>query len=461
MNGVRQARRPVGRERGRTRLATAGLLALVLVLVLLVLALTAQVWDRAPDLRVESLPANAAAAPDRASPAVARGRYLAQLGHCAGCHTARGGEPMAGGRVILTPFGSVTAANLTPDPETGLGRWSSAAFRRALHEGRSADGRPLLPACPYPNFSLVSPSDADDLFAYLQSLPARHQAVAAPALRWPYKLPVALTVWRAVKFDTATRPPAPDGAREDWGRGAYLVGGLAHCSACHGRRDAWGSNGGAWDFRGGPIPLQGWLAPSLTDPREAAVSHWTEAQVVALLKDGANDRATVSGPMALVVAHSTQYLHDNDARAVAEFLRRLPRTGSADAPLPAPQPPPARVGPASAPLGSSGAVQEPGARLYVDRCADCHGLQGQGVADAGPALAGNRALAMASPVNVTRVVLGGGFGPATAGRPQPTGMPPFATLLSDAEIAAVVSHVRARFGSGASAVTPFEVNLQR
>jgi mono/diheme cytochrome c family protein len=461
MSGVQQGRRPMGGERGRTLLATAGLLAALVVLALLVLALTARAWDRAPDLRAESQRADSPAGADRSPPAVARGRYLAQLGHCAGCHTARGGEAMAGGRVILTPFGSVTAANLTPDPETGLGRWSPAAFRRALHDGRSADGRPLLPACPYPNFSLVSPADADDLFAYLQSLPARHQAVPAPALRWPYNLPVALTVWRAVKFDTAALPPAPDGAREDWRRGAYLVGGLAHCSACHGRRDAWGSNGGAWDFRGGPIPLQGWLAPSLTDPREAAVSHWTEAQVVALLKDGANDRATVSGPMALVVAHSTQHLSDNDARAVAEFLRRLPATGSADAAAPSPPPSPAGVSPASAPKDPSGAVQEPGARLYVDHCADCHGMQGQGVADAGPALAGNRALAMVSPVNVTRVVLGGGFGPATSGRPQPTGMPPFATLLSDAEIAAVVSHVRARFGSGASAVTPFEVNLQR
>ena len=410
------------------------------LLLAVVAAATAGWWDRAPDLRV--------ATPGTTSPsaeAAARGAYLAQLGNCQGCHTARGGAPWAGGHTVLTPFGSVVAANLTPDPDTGLGRWTPAAFRRALHEGRSADGRALLPACPYPNFSLLSDSDADDLFAHLQTVPPQRQAVPPPALHWPYRLPVAMTAWRAWKFSPAVMPAAPPGARADWTRGAYLVGGLGHCSACHGLRDAWGANAGAWDFRGGAIPLQGWIAPSLSDPQAAAVSAWTEDETVALLQQGRNAHATVSGPMALVVARSTQHYRDADARAVAEFLRRLPATGGPQAPATAP---------------AEAALQQ-GERLYERHCADCHGKAGQGVADAGPALAGNRALALRSPVNVTRVVLGGGFGPSTAGQPRPLGMPPFATLLSDEDIAAVVSHVRWRFGGGAGGVTAFEVNGQR
>ncbi len=417
----------------RWRLAAAGFAALMALL------LSAGWWDRAADLRGAALPAPAAEA-------VERGAYLAQLGHCAGCHTARGGAAYAGGRAIQTPFGSAITANLTPDPAHGLGRWSEAAFRRALRDGRSADGRALLPACPYPNFSLVEDRGADDLFAYLRSLPPQPHPVAAHDLRGLYGLPAALTAWRWLHVEPAVLPAAPAGARADWRRGAYLVGGLGHCSACHGQRDARGATAGAWDFRGGPMPLQGWLAPSLADPLQAAVSAWTEREVVALLKDGRNDRATVSGPMALVVAHSTQHYREADLRAVAEFLRHLP-------------PPPARPPHAVAPPPDT--VLQQGDRLYERHCADCHGKAGEGVADAGPALAGNRALALASPVNVTRVVLGGGFGPATAGQPRPWGMPPFATLLSDDEIAAVVSQVRWRFGARAEGTTAFEVNRQR
>jgi mono/diheme cytochrome c family protein len=421
------------RRRRVARVVAAVLAALGAVL------LSAGWWDRAADLRAAPLPAPTAAA-------VERGAYLAQVGHCAGCHTARGGAAYAGGRVINTPFGSAVAANLTPDPAHGLGRWNEAAFRRALREGRSADGRALLPACPYPNFSLVEDGDADDLFAFLRSLPAQAQPAAPHDLHGLYALPAALMAWRWLHFEPATLPPLPAGARSDWRRGAYLVGGLGHCSACHGRRDTQGATAGAWDFRGGPIPLQGWLAPSLADPRQGAVSGWTEDDVVALLKDGRNGKATVSGPMALVVARSTQHYTDADARAVAEFLRRLP------------VPPVTAAAAAAAPTD---AVLQQGDRLYERHCADCHGKAGEGVVDAGPALAGNRALALASPVNVTRVVLGGGFGPATAGQPRPWGMPPFATLLSDDETAAVVSQVRWRFGGGAEGTTAFEVNRQR
>ncbi|MBK7061917.1 MAG: c-type cytochrome [Rubrivivax sp.] len=425
---------------GRWTLASGlGLVTLILAGLLL-----AGQDQQAPDLRREGH-GGARVTPDAA--AVERGAYLAGVGHCAGCHTDRGGPAFAGGRVIDTPFGPVPAANLTPDLETGLGRWSAAAFRRALHDGRSADGRALLPACPYPNFSLIAAADADDLFAYLQSLPPQRHPVAPAALRFPYRLPAALSLWRWWAFESATLPAAPVGAGIDWQRGAYLVGGLGHCSACHGQRDALGATGGAWDFRGGEIAMQGWVAPSLNDPRAAAVSGWTDAEVIALLGSGRNDRATVSGPMALVVAHSTQLYREADLRAVAEFLRRLPM---------AEQPPPTThaVAPAAA-------VLQRGDGLYERHCADCHGKVGEGVPDNGSPLAGNRAVALATPVNVLRVVLGGGFGPATAGQPRPPGMPPFATLLGDDDIAAVVSAVRWRFGAQASAVNAVDVNRQR
>lgn len=405
-----------------------------------VLAAVMLPWlDHAEDLRTERqlTPPSPAA--------VARGAYLASIGHCAGCHSLPDGAAYAGGRVIDTPFGPVRSANLTPDPQAGIGRWTARAFRRALRQGRSADGRALLPVCPYVNFSLVTDADADDLHAFLRSQPPQPQPVAAHGLRFPYDQPLALLLWRWLNFSPAQMPPAPAGVRADWARGAYLVGGLGHCSACHGQHDAWGATGGAWDLRGGEIPRQGWLAPSLLDPQAGAVSGWTEQAVVDLLRVGGHAGAGVSGPMAVVVAHSTQHLRDDDARAIAEFLRRLP---AHTVPRPPAPPPPAQQ-------------LELGERVYEQHCADCHGQAGEGLADAGPALAGNRAVALASAVNVMRVVLGGGFGPATAGQPRPLGMPPFATLLGDDEIAAVVSHVRWRFGAQAGAVSAFDVNRQR
>lgn len=411
--------------------------AVGLPLVLLVAVLAWPWLDRAPDARGTPPPAPAA-------DAVRRGAYLAQVGHCAGCHTPRGGADFAGGRVIATPFGAVVAANLTPDPQAGLGRWTAEAFRRALRDARSADGRRLWPVCPTDNLALVTEADADDLFAFLRSLPPQPQPVPPHDLRWPYSAPQALAAWHLLRGRAARLEP-PAGAPGDWARGAYLVGGLGHCSGCHGRRDRWGATDGPWDFRGGVIPMQGWHAPSLTDPAEGALHDWSPEAVVALLRDGRHGASTLSGPMAVVTAHSLQHWSEPDLRAAAGFLRTLPRTPSAAEPG---RPP-------------DGAMQARGESLYRDQCADCHGRDGEGVADDGPPLAGNRAVAMRSPVNVLRSVLGGGFGPSTAAHPRPEGMPPFATVLSDSDIAAVVTHVRWRFGSGAAGVSAFEVNSQR
>lgn len=365
-----------------------------------------------------------------------RGAYLATAGHCAGCHTARGGAPYAGGRALATPFGTVYAANLTPDADTGIGRWSDTDFWRALHNGRSADGRWLLPACPYPNFTQVSREDVRDLLAYLRTVPAAAQRRRPHELRGIYGTQMALAVWRALYFRPGT-PPAD--------RGAYLVGGLAHCGACHGQRNAWGATDGPLDLRGGSVTTPGWYAPALDDPREAGVAEWTQADVVSLLKSGHNAHATVSGPMASVVAGSTQHLVDEDANAIATFLRALPAQRS----LP------------SAHEAAPAALRTLGAKRYEQHCADCHGEQGEGSAGVAPALRGNRAVVMDVPDNVIRVVLGGGYGPATAANPRPHGMPPFAIALSNEDVAAIVTHIRSAWGHDASAVNTVAVDRQR
>jgi len=332
-------------KRGATSIALGVAAAIVLS------AALAVAWlNRDDDLAHGSAAASADAA------LVARGEYLVRAGSCYGCHTEPGGAPYAGGRAIETPFGIVNAPNLTADA-TGLAAWSSDDFWRALHNGRSRDGRLLYPAFPYPNYTRLTRADADAMFAFLKSLPPAAQPNRPHALRFPFDQPAALAVWRALFFRPAqfeadsTKPP-------QWNRGAYLVETLGHCNACHSRRNVFGATAGPLDLAGGLIPIQNWYAPSLKDNAEAGVGDWPEREVVALLKSGVSTRGSVQGPMAEVVARSTQFLSDADLEAMAAYLKSLPdadasrRAARDDDAAPAPT--------------------EAGAKLYTTHCAACH-----------------------------------------------------------------------------------------
>lgn len=377
---------------------------------------------------------------------VARGAYLARAGNCIGCHTVPGGTALAGGRGVDTPFGTVFAPNLTPDDETGLGRWTADEFWRAMHHGRSKDGRLLYPAFPYPSFTQVTRDDADALYGYLRSVPAVKQANRPHALRFPYSTQAALAVWRAMFFRPQAFESQPGQAAE-WNRGKYLVQGLGHCVACHSSRNALGATRLNPEFGGGLMPDESWYAPALADPAEAGLQGWTRGQVVRLLKSGATSgvapSASVSGPMAEVVFGSTQHLDEADLDAMAQYLISLPRVDKNTAP----ETEPAREDALTA-----------GAGLYDKHCASCHGVRGQGVPGIYPALAGNRAVTLASPNNLVQIIRHGGFAPTTADNPRPFGMPPFEQVLSNDEIAAVATYLRQSWGHRASAVSPLQVS---
>lgn len=377
---------------------------------------------------------------------VKRGEYLARAGNCIACHTARGGAAYAGGLGLRTPFGVVYSTNITPDAKTGIGTWTPEHFWRALHNGRSADGRLLYPAFPYPSFTQVTREDSDALFAYFLSVPPVAQIARRHELSFPYDNQVALAVWRALYFRPGVYSPDTSKSAE-WNRGAYLVHGLAHCAACHSSRNFLGAVAESMELSGGVIPMTGWYAPSLLSPREAGVGEWDSQQVIDLMKTGLSARGSVMGPMAEVVYRSTQYLSDDDLRAMAVFLKALPQGPAAPA---------ERAARASA-LPSL----DLGKRIYERECADCHGKAGEGAIGAYPALAGNRAVTMSVPANVIRVVLSGGYLPATAGNPRPFGMPPFAHRLNDEDIAAVVSYVREAWGNSAGPVTQLQVARYR
>lgn len=360
-----------------------------------------------------------------------RGAYLARAGNCMACHTARGGVPYAGARALETPFGTLYAPNLTQDEATGIGRWNADDFWRAMHNGKSKDGSFLYPAFPYPNYTKVTRADSDALFAWFQTLAPVRQARRANALRFPYDQRPLLAFWRALYFTPGEYAPQPDrGAL--WNRGAYLVQGLGHCSACHAPRNALGASLGEATLGGGAMGEQGWHAPALGGVRDTV-------ELAALLQTGVSDHDAVAGPMAEVVGASLQHLAAADVGAITHYLVSLPA---------------AQHGRAGA---SDEAVLRRGAKIYAQQCASCHGDQGEGAARAWPRLAGKGVLAGGPPTNAIRLVLDGGYGPSTAGNPRPFGMPPFSGVLSDADVAAVVTYVRASWGNQGGQVLPQEV----
>jgi cytochrome c553 len=360
---------------------------------------------------------------------IARGAYLARVANCAGCHRRPGTEELSGGPGLVTPFGVAHAGNLTPDPDTGLGRWSADDFWRALHEGRGRDGWRLLPAFPYPSYTHMSRADSDALFAWLRTLPPVARRRPAHELRFPYGTQPALALWQWLFFRPA---PQTTGAPADplFARGRYLVEGPGHCLECHAPRGRWAQRGA--DPSGGLMPGGDWWAPSLhpTPGRR-------EEDLVALLRDGRDRHGSVVGPMAVIVGRSTRHWRDADLRAAARYLMSLP-----------PQPPPRSAGAAPAERLALGR------RLYDDRCAHCHGANGEG-AGAGPLpaiapLAGNPVLLQPKPHSLVQMLRYGGFGARTAGHPRPFGMPP--ALLDVKEEAALLSWMRQAWGHRAGPV---------
>ena len=278
-------------------------IALVALTLLVALAVTAAAWwlTWAPP----PLPAAGATSPATAQPApqnvLQHGAYLARLGNCAQCHTAPGGAAYAGGRGIATPFGKVYGGNLTPDPETGLGRWSADDFWRALHQGQSPSGRALIPVFPYTSFTHLARQDSDALYAYLQSLPAVHQAPPTQGLAWPYGTPWALKIWQAVNFTPAPVVPEVPAMSVSVERGRYLVQGLGHCNECHGGRNLWGAPSAQKQMAGAVMPGLPWYAPPLrrnADNQPMVLDGWSADDTVAFLTQGRNDLAVASGPMA-------------------------------------------------------------------------------------------------------------------------------------------------------------------
>ncbi|GMV29524.1 MAG: hypothetical protein AMXMBFR59_16490 [Rhodanobacteraceae bacterium] len=364
-----------------------------------------------------------------------RGRALATIGNCAGCHTARGGPAYAGGRAFATPYGTVYSSNLTTDPQHGIGAWSGAEFRHAMRHGVSRNGV-QSPVFPYASFARLDDTALDALFAYLATLPGVAATPAVDTLDFPANLPGAMTMWRLLYYR-----PVPDIAAAEsttpQQRGAALVDGIGHCAVCHGTRGTFASLASGAGLGGGRV--QGWYAPALN---VQTLAHYPPGAIADYLRGAAVDGHAAYGKMADVVAQNLQHLSPSDAHDIEAHLRSLPAPAAT-------REFPRRELPAER--------RALGDRLYRLHCADCHGDDGRGKPGKYPALTTSSAVTGPDPINAVKLVLFGAVAPATPQNPRPYTMPPFVQTLTPEEVAALVSTLRARWGDGSRPVDANDV----
>jgi mono/diheme cytochrome c family protein len=363
---------------------------------------------------------------------VARGKVLAGAGYCATCHTANGGQPYAGNYPMATPFGTLYSANITPDPETGIGQWSEPAFRRAMHSGVARDGSHLFPAFPYQHFNLVQDDDIHALYAFLMTRPAVNAPVRKPDIPFPLNVRALQAGWKLLFFrDSAYRPVT--GKSPAWDRGAYLAEGISHCSACHSPRNKLGAEKMGHDRYAG-AEIDGWYAPALTAANGAPIA-WTEDELYQYLRHGGTALHGVAvGSMSQVVHEGLSKLPYADLHAIALYF--ADRAGHADQQTPAPAAVDKAMSVATAPAKPG---QTAGARLYAAACASCHYNPGPTPALIRPELGLSSALAGSDPTNLIRVILQGvGADEGLHG----VLMPGFSHTFSDDEVAELAAWMR-------------------
>ena len=388
--------------------------------------------------------------PDASPKQMSRGEYLARAGDCVACHSVPNGAAFSGGLPMGSPLGTIYSTNITPDPESGIGRYTLQDFDRAVRQGVAKDGHRLYPAMPYPSYAKLSDDDVRDLYDFFMKEVPPSQQPNKPndiptllSFRWP------LAIWNALFMDRKPYATKSDKSAE-WNRGAYLVQGAGHCGACHTPRavtlqekalDDSDSN-----FLAGNA-LDGWWAPSLRGEQRTGLGGWSEDDIVSFLKNGHNRFGSAFGSMVDVVNNSTPYLSDADLKAIAVYLKSLP--GNRNEAVYA-------YDNATTDMLISGKL-DPRASVYAANCAACHGMDGKGFASYLPPIAGNTTTMDADPSSLINLVLNGSVPLVVAGTPAPYRMPQFRVRLNDQQIADALTFVRNGWGNQAAAVSPTQV----
>jgi mono/diheme cytochrome c family protein len=393
--------------------------------------------------------AHSAAIDDQSFDQVEHGRYLSIVGDCGACHTLPGsGHELAGGRILETPFGNLIAPNITPDPVTGIGAWTDDEFVNAMTKGTGRNGTHLFPAMPYTYYTKISRDDALAIRAYLDTLPPVHNDVRPDQLPFPLSVRANMAAWDRLFFKPGAFRPDPSKSA-DWNRGAYLTEGLGHCGLCHTPKNELGGDEQNRAMRG--YALQGWFAADLTNDQRRGLGAWSVDDIATYLKSGHNKFASATGLMAEEINDSTSKLNDADLHAIAVYLKDRPGDPANAAQAHADTPPAAPASPA----------MKIGQQIYADECAGCHKADGKGAPGLFTALAGTALVQQSDPSSLLHVVLRGTIGLATPQAPTAAGMPAFAWVLNDDQVAAVLTYIRNSWGNSAPPVTASDASKAR
>lgn len=268
----------------------------------------------------------AAAPAGAADVATQQGEYLFRAAGCANCHTddKNKGTPLAGGRALQTPFGTFYIPNITPDPDTGIGRWSESDFMRALREGISPQGEHYYPAFPYTSYTQLTDADQRAIWTYLRSLKPVRQANKPHELPWYLRSRATLRIWKLMFFQPGPFQPQPDQS-PIWNRGAYLVNAVTHCGECHTSRNLLGGFKKSLHLAGNPHGVDDAKAPNITPDRKTGIGKWTENDLVYYLETGATPDGDYAGDaMAEIIDNSSSHLTKDDRHAIATYIKSLP-----------------------------------------------------------------------------------------------------------------------------------------
>lgn len=353
---------------------------------------------------------------------IQRGARVVEAGDCAVCHTRPGGEYLAGGLPLVTPFGTLYSTNITPDAQTGIGQWSLPAFERAMRQGIARDGHFLYPAFPYVHYRRMNADDIADAYAYLMSGPAVQAPARQNQMNFPMNIRPLVSFWNLLFLHGEPLTPLAERSAA-WNRGRYLVDGPGHCAGCHSPLNLIGAEKSSEYLHGGSV--DGWEAPALVGLGQRA-NPWNREQLVDYLRaDVVAGHGTAAGPMR-PVSRSLAHLPASEADAIAEYLLSLE------------QPPTVTETTAPTPVAPASTAQ--GALLFSSACAGCHGRAApMREIDGRPPLDSTSALHAASSRNFLKTVLEGL--PATPGSPGPQ-MPGFAASLDNSQLAALAVYLR-------------------
>jgi mono/diheme cytochrome c family protein len=374
---------------------------------------------------------------------IERGQYLARAADCAACHTADGGEPFAGGRAFVLPFGTLYSTNITPDKETGIGNYTDANFLDAVHKGIAPGNEKLYPAMPFTSYTYMTDADVGAIKAYLFSLKPVHAPDRENSLSFPFNQRALMGIW-ALLFNPDKRFEPRTGRDPQWNRGAYLVEAMEHCGECHTPRNLLQALDERQKFAG--AVQAGWRAYNITSDPKSGIGAWSEADLAHYLAVGhADGRGTATGPMGEAVDNSLRYLTQSDIAAMVTYLRSV--SGIATSGLPEPKASPA---PSSYAEGVAANVDSRGKAVYAGACAGCHDWTGVSPVLPYATLTGARSVNDPAAINVVQVILSGAHRHASDSGAT---MPAFGGAYSDAEIASLANYVTARFGAQPSAVS--------